>query len=51
MTWGWIGPFASDNRRRQHRVRPHGARLAVEFRCAGLVGYSIGRIPGGPSDN
>ena len=41
---------ANDERRQHHQVQLLGARLAVEFGCAGLVGYTIGGISGGPGD-
>ena len=50
MRWCWICFVANNDHRRQHGARPRGARLAVEFGCAGSVGYTIGRIPGGPGD-
>ena len=48
VRWCWIFFFANDEHRRQQGVRPRGTRLAVEFGHAGLVSYTLGRIPGGP---
>ena len=51
VPWCCIGFFANNDRRQQHGVRPREARLAVEFGCAGLVRYTLGRTSGGPGDD